>query len=76
MKSVKFMITGALLILLGPAMSLIDVCFSGFHMLCWFVGIPLFVVGLWMSADGRSQPEPNEDLPQKVCPRCGRQYLH
>ena len=74
MKSIKFMITGALLILLGPAMSAIDVCFNGFHMICWFVGIPLFVVGLWRPAEGSAAPEPNEELPQKTCPRCGKQH--
>ena len=74
MKSIKLMITGALLILLGPAMSAIDVWFSGFHMICWFVGVPLFVVGLWMPAEGKSAPEPDDDLPQKTCPQCGRQH--
>ena len=74
MKSIKFMITGALLILLGPVMSLVDIWFSGFHMICWFVGIPLFVIGLWMPADSKSVPDLQEDLPQKTCPNCGKQH--
>ena len=72
MKSMKFMITGGLLILLGPAMGALDVVFSGVHALCWFVGIPLFVIGLWMPADGKAVPEPDADLPQKQCPQCGK----
>ena len=74
MRSIKFMITGALLILLGPLMSAIDIWFSGFQMICWFVGVPLFVVGLWMPADGKSVPKQDDSLPQKQCPQCGRQH--
>ena len=48
MKPIKFMITGALLILLGPVMSIIDIMFSEFMIICWFVGIPLFLVGLFI----------------------------
>lgn len=74
MKSIKLMITGALLILLGPVLSLVDLWFSGFFAICWFVGIPLFVIGLWMPAEGRNVPEPDEELPQKVCPQCGKHH--
>ena len=74
MKSVKFMITGALLILLGPVLSTLDIWFSGFHAICWVVGIPLFVIGLWMPAEGTSAPEPDEELPQKECPECGKRH--
>lgn len=34
MRAIKFMITGALFILLGPMMSLMDVGFSGFISAC------------------------------------------
>ena len=74
MRSIKFMITGALLILLGPAMSAVDIWFSGFHMICWFVGVPLFIVGLWMPSDGKSAPEQDDSLPQRQCPACGKQH--
>lgn len=74
MKSIKFMITGGLLILLGPIMSTLDISFSGFHMICWFVGIPLFVVGLWRPAEGNAVPEQDADLPQKECPQCGKHH--
>lgn len=55
MKSIKCMITGGLLILPGPIMSIIDVSFSGFMALCWFVGVPMFLVGLVMPAGGFSK---------------------
>ncbi len=74
MKAIKLMITGALLILLGPVMSVVDIWFSGFHALCWFVGIPMFVIGLWMPADGKPTTKQSEDLPQKQCPRCGKSH--
>ena len=34
MREIKLMITGALLILLGPVMSLVDISFSGFMAIC------------------------------------------
>lgn len=74
MKTIKFMITGALLILLGPIMSLVDFSFSGFMVVCWFVGVPLFVVGLIMPADSAKPPKQLEDLPQKECPGCGKKH--
>ena len=74
MKEIKCMITGALLILLGPIMSLIDIEFSGFMMVCWVAGIPLFLAGLFMPAGGFSAPTPSDDLPQKECPECGKKH--
>lgn len=74
MKPIKYMITGALLILLGPIMSLIDFTFSAFMVLCWVVGIPLFIIGLVKPADGFSVPKQSDDLPQKKCPACGKKH--
>lgn len=74
MKALKFMITGGLLILLGPVMSLVDIMFSGFMVICWVVGIPLFLVGLLMPEGGLTIPEQPADLPQKQCPSCGKQH--
>lgn len=74
MKPIKFMITGALLILLGPIMSLVNFMFSEFMVLCWMVGIPLFIAGLVMPADGFSVPEQSDDLPQKECTACGKKH--
>ena len=74
MKAIKFMITGALLILLGPIMSLVDFSFSGFMVVCWFVGVPLFVAGLIMPADGAKPPKQLEDFPQVECPNCGMKH--
>lgn len=74
MKNIKCMITGALLILLGPVMSLVDVSFSGFMVICWVIGVPLFIAGLAMPAGGIQVPAQSEDLPQKVCPECGKKH--
>lgn len=72
MKAVKFMISGALLILLGPAMAALDVTFSGLMLVCWLVGVPLFLVGLIMPEKGFGTPGPMDELPQKECPACGK----
>ena len=52
MKPIKFMISGALLILLGPIMTLVEFFFWEFCILCWIVGIPLFFAGLFMPEGG------------------------
>lgn len=74
MKALKFMITGAPLILLGPVMANLDMDFSGFMMICWFVGVPLFLLGLLMPADGFKVEKQTDDLPQKTCPHCGKSH--
>ena len=74
MKSIKLMITGALLILLGPIMTQVDFAFWEFCVLGWIVGIPLFVVGLIMPEGGFKVPKQSEDLPQKKCPTCGEMH--
>lgn len=74
MKAIKLMILGALLILLGPIMSAIDVNWNGFHLLCWIFGIPVFLVGLAMPAGGFKTPKQNEELPQRQCPSCGKSH--
>lgn len=74
MTNIKCMITGALLILLGPVMSLVDISFSGFMVICWVIGIPLFLVGLVMPEGGMEAPAQSEELPQKECPECGKKH--
>lgn len=75
MKAIKLMITGALLILLGPVMTLVDdFTFWDFCILCWIIGVPLFVVGLIMPEGGFKTPKQSEDLPQKECPNCGEMH--
>lgn len=74
MKALKFMITGALLILLGPLMFNLDIDFDGFMIICWFVGVPLFLIGLLMPTDGFKIEKQSDDLPQKICPHCGHDY--
>ena len=74
MKAIKLMILGALLILLGPIMTAIDVYWNGFHLLCWIFGIPVFLVGLAMPAGGFKIPKQNEELPQKQCPSCRKSH--
>ena len=74
MKALKCMISGALLILLGPVLSLLDVMFSGAMVLCWLVGSPLFVIGLLIPEKGGGKDAQLEDLPQKECPACGKHH--
>lgn len=74
MKAIKFMITGALLIQLGPVMHILDVSFSGFHLICWLIGIPLFLAGLVMPKEEVKAPARSENLPQKECPKCGKSH--
>lgn len=74
MKAIKFMISGGLLILLGPVMATMDIWFSEFMLFCWILGVPLFLVGLFMPADGDVKVEPSDDLPQKTCPSCGKTH--
>lgn len=73
MKAVKLMMSGGLLILLGPLMANLDVMFSGVMVLCWLAGIPLFVAGL-VTKDGKNVPTMQADLPQKKCPKCGKSH--
>ncbi len=74
MKAIKLMILGALLILLGPIMSAIDVYWNGFHLVCWIIGIPVFLVGIAMPAGGFKTPKQDEELPQKQCPSCAKMH--
>ena len=74
MKPIKFMISGALLILLGPIMTLVEFFFWEFCILCWIVGIPLFFAGLFMPEGGYKARPSNEGLPQKKCPKCGNEH--
>lgn len=76
MKAIKFMISGALLILLGPSLVTIDLSMSPVMVFCWLVGIPLFFIGLFMPT-GKTKKHPPyqlEDLPQKQCPACGKYH--
>lgn len=74
MKPIKFMISGALLILLGPVMTLVDFIFWEFCILCWLVGIPLFFIGLFMPENGFKAHTSNDGVPQKKCPNCGKEH--
>lgn len=65
MKAIKLTILGALLILLGPIMSAIDVYWNGFHLICWIIGIPVFLVGFVMPAGGFMASKQDEKLPQR-----------
>lgn len=73
MKGIKMMLTGGLLILLGPLMANLDISFSGMMVLLWVIGVPLFIAGL-CSSDRKAEPYQLEDLPQKKCPSCGKSH--
>lgn len=74
MKSMKFMLSGGLLILFGPLMANLDINFSGLAVICWVVGVPLFIAGLIIPGEQQKAPAPPDDLPQKECPNCGKRH--
>lgn len=75
MRSIKFMIFGAFLILLGPILSLVDFFFHDICILCWIIGIPVLVIGMWMPTETSAEPpKPSDGLPQRVCPECGKSH--
>lgn len=73
MKGMKLMMTGGLLILLGPLLANLDVSFSGMMVVLWVIGVPLFIAGL-CGSDQKRPPYQQEDLPQKKCPGCGKNH--
>lgn len=68
----KLMIVGAMLIALGPGLAVLDTDFTDLLPICWFIGIPLFIYGIFTPSS--KVPANSEDLPQKTCPECGKQH--
>lgn len=71
---VKVMLTGMMLLLVGTFLLVADKDNMDFGALSLFLGIAIFVVGLFIPADGRGKVVVNDNLPQRKCPRCGKSH--
>lgn len=71
---VKVMLTGLMLVLIGTFLYAADEGNMDPATVCFFAGIAVFVVGLLIPWDGKGKPAVNEDLPQRRCPKCGKQH--
>ena len=70
---VKVMLTGVMLLSVGTFLITADDSNMDFSAFCFFGGIILFVVGLFIPAQG-GKAVVNEELPQRKCPRCGKHH--
>lgn len=71
---VKVMLTGIMLLLIGTFLIAADISNMDFAAGCFFVGIGVFVAGLLIPWDGRGKTVVNEELPQRKCPKCGKEH--
>ena len=71
---VKVMLTGIFLLVLGSFLYIIDYgFFMEFSGLCLIAGVIIFVVGLFIPMHMRD-PVIDDELPQKICPQCGKKH--
>lgn len=71
---VKVMLTGLLLVLIGTFLIAADIDNIDPAVICFFLGIAVFVMGLFIPWSGKDKPIKNEDLPQRKCPKCGKKH--
>lgn len=71
---VKVMLTGILLVLIGTFLYVADSSNMDAAAFFFFAGIVVFVVGLLIPWDGRGKAVVNDDLPQRKCPKCGKEH--
>lgn len=71
---VKVMLTGIMLVLIGTFLYTADADNMDPAGVCFFLGIGIFVVGLLIPWEGRGKAVVNDDLPQRKCPKCGKQH--
>lgn len=71
---VKVMLTGIMLVLIGIFLYAADKGNMDPATFFFFAGIAVFVVGLLIPWDGKGKPVVNEDLPQRKCPKCGKEH--
>lgn len=71
---VKVMLTGIMLVLIGTFLYTADADNMDPAGVCFFGGIAVFLLGLLIPWDGRGKAVVNEDLPQRKCPKCGKQH--
>ena len=71
---VKVMLSGVMLAVVAAFLIAADNSNMELSMLCLFVGLVMFVVGLCIPYGSKPAPVPNEELPQKKCPKCGKAH--
>ena len=69
----KVMLTGMMLLLIGIFLYLADDWNMEISALCFIAGIIFFIVGLFIP-DHKKDAVMDETLPQKKCPRCGKEH--
>ncbi len=70
---VKFMLTGIMLLLVGTFLYVADDWNMEIAAICFVFGILIFVAGLLLPIH-KQAPVPDETLPQKQCPHCGKNH--
>lgn len=74
MTSVKTMLSGMLLVIIGGFLAQADIGNAPFAYPVALVGIIVFVLGLFIPGDGQGKPVNDDCLPQKKCPGCGKTH--
>ena len=70
---VKMMLLGIFILVLGTFLIVADASNMGFAGFCFLAGIVIFAIGLFIPQD-RGNPVINDELPQKICPKCGKKH--
>ena len=71
---VKVMLTGIILILVGIFLYMAsDGNMDGFSVFCFFAGILVFALGLFIPWE-KGKTVVNDRLPQRKCPKCGKEH--
>lgn len=71
---VKVMLSGIMLAVVAAFLIAADNSNMELSMLCLFVGLVMFVVGLCIPYGSKPAPVLSEELPQKKCPKCGKAH--
>jgi hypothetical protein len=67
------MLTGMMILLIGTFLYAADSEMMELAGICFIVGIIVFLVGLFIP-DHKKEVILDETLPQKKCPRCGKEH--
>lgn len=71
---VKVMLTGVMLLLIGTFLIAADDGNMDASAFFFFLGIAVFVAGLFIPWNSESKVVVNDELPQRKCPRCGKHH--
>lgn len=71
---VKVMMTGLMLVVIDSFLISADINNNGYAALCFFSGIAIFVVGLFIPTALKASSTKDEELQQRKCPKCGKKH--